>query len=75
MNTWLVLLLGVLSTTQTHLAKALERQGIETLDHLRARLRSTGEQLERGNRKPLIDTLGLLLNRTTFIYHLFVTPL
>jgi hypothetical protein len=30
-TSWLVIPLGILSTTQTHLAKALERQGIEAL--------------------------------------------
>jgi hypothetical protein len=38
----LILLLGILSTTQTHLAKALERQAIETFDLIRARLKRTG---------------------------------
>ena len=75
MNNWLVLLLGICSTIQTHLAKSLERQGIETLDHLRARLKRTGEQYEGKVKKPFIYIIGLILNHTTFIYHLFVTPL
>ncbi|MCJ7622194.1 MAG: hypothetical protein MUO76_01730 [Anaerolineaceae bacterium] len=75
MNSWLVLLLGIFSITQTHLAKSLERQGIETLDQLRARLKGTGEQFEGKLKKPLIYIVGLILNHTTFIYHLFVTPL
>jgi hypothetical protein len=39
-SAWLVILLGIASTTQTHLAKALERQGIEIWDLIKARLRS-----------------------------------
>jgi hypothetical protein len=77
---WLVILLGITSTTQTHLAKALERQGIETLDLVRARLQragtGNGSGAIKGNvRKPLIYTVGLVLNHTTFLYHLFVAPL
>ena len=77
---WLVLLLGVVSTTQTHLAKALERQGIETWDLIRARFQRSGASAEsiapeEHTRKPLIYTAGLVLNHTTFVYHLLVTPL
>lgn len=82
MNTaWLVLLLGLVSTTQTHLAKALERQGIETWDLIRARLRRNSAAVEGSpvredrRRKPLIYTTGLILNHTTFLYHLMIAPL
>ncbi len=79
-SAWLVILLGIASTTQTHLAKALERQGIETLDLIRARLRRTAAgtgsgEIEGKVRKPLIYTVGLILNHTTFLYHLLVAPL
>jgi drug/metabolite transporter superfamily protein YnfA len=74
-TTLLVILLGILASTQTHLAKALERQGIETWDMLRARLKHTGEQIEGRARKPFIYILGLALNHTTFVYHLLVAPL
>ncbi len=70
-----IILLGIASTTQNHLAKALERQGIEVFDMIRARLRHAGERIEGGARKPLIYSLGLILNHTTFLYHLFVVPL
>jgi hypothetical protein len=78
---WLVLLLGIVSTTQTHLAKALERQGIETWDLIRARFQrkqpaaETPIHQERLGRKPVIYTLGLILNHTTFLYHLLIAPL
>lgn len=71
----LVMLLGIASTTQTHLAKALERQGIETWDLVRARLQRTGEEIEGSARKPVIYAVGLVLNHTTFVYHLLVAPL
>jgi hypothetical protein len=74
-NAWLVILLGIASTTQTHLAKALERQGIETWDLIRARLKRTGEEIEGKARKPVIYAVGLVLNHTTFLYHLLVAPL
>jgi multidrug transporter EmrE-like cation transporter len=78
----LVILVGLLSTTQNHLAKALERQGIEIYDHLHARLRGQASEAPRSpahgkgsSRKPLIYILGLVLNHTTFLYHLLVVPL
>jgi drug/metabolite transporter (DMT)-like permease len=75
MNIWLVTLLGIFSTTQTHLAKSLERQGIETIDQLRAMFKRTGEKFEGKGKKSFVYMVGLILNHTTFIYHLFVTPL
>jgi drug/metabolite transporter (DMT)-like permease len=72
---WLVILLGVLSTIQNHLAKAFERQGIEALDHVRNKVTRTGEKLKGVRTKSLIYILGLVLNQTVFIYHLFTTPL
>ena len=74
-SAWLIILLGIACTIQTHMAKALERQGIETWDLIRDRLRRSGTEVEGRARKPLIYGLGLVLNYTTFIYHLFVTPL
>lgn len=66
----LAILLGILSTIQVHLAKALQRQGIEVFDQIRARLRRTGEAVERDARKPVIYTVGVVLNNTVFIYPL-----
>jgi hypothetical protein len=74
-NLWLILLLGIASTTQTHLAKAMERQGIETWDMIRARLRRSGDRFEGSNRKSIIYIAGLVLNHTTFLWHLLVAPL
>lgn len=72
---WLVILLGILETTQIHLAKALQRQGIETFDQIRARLTRSGAQVEGGAKKPLIYVVGLILNNTTWFYALFIAPL
>jgi len=74
-NAALVILLGIAVSTQNHLAKALERQGIEVFDMIHARLKHTGETVPGGLRKPLIYTVGLVLNHTTFLYHLLVAPL
>ena len=72
---WLVILLGVVSTIQNHLAKALERHGIDSLHALANRSRRR-EQKDKGNRKKfLIYIIGLILNQTVFIYHLLITPL
>ncbi len=72
---WLVMLLGIASTTQLHLAKALERQGIEVWDLIKARLRRASYQREGKGNAPLVYVIGLILNHTTFVYHLFVAPL
>jgi len=69
-NTWIAILIGILSTTQLHIAKALERQGIEVFEQLRSRLKKTGDPFERGIRKPVIYTIGFILNNTVFIYAL-----
>jgi drug/metabolite transporter (DMT)-like permease len=69
-NTWIAILIGIISTTQLHLAKALERQGIEVFEQLRAHMKKTGQQVEGGLRKPVLYTMGLTLNNSIFIYPL-----
>jgi len=64
------ILLGILSTVQMHLAKALERQGIEALNQIRDRIRKTDEPVEKDIRKPIIYTIGVILHNTGFIYPL-----
>lgn len=70
----LVLLLGILSTIQTHLAKALERQGIEVFDQIKARLQKSSQPVEGGLKKPVIYTIGLILNNTLFIWSILAQP-
>jgi len=72
---WLVILLGILSTTQNHLAKAFQRQGIETLDHVRSKIDHTTAPFRGKPKRAWIYVIGILLNQTVFIYHLFTTPL
>lgn len=73
-NIPLVLFLGILSTIQTHLAKALERQGIEVFEQIRARLRKSGQAGAEGLKKPLIYTIGFLLNSTLFLWSTLAQP-
>lgn len=73
-NIPLVLLLGILSTIQTHLAKALERQGIEVFEQIKARLQDTGQPAEGGLRKPVIYMIGVGLNHTLFIWSTLAQP-
>ncbi len=73
-NIPLVLLLGILSTLQTHLAKALERQGIEVFDQIKARLQKSSQPVEAGLKKPIIYTIGIVLNNTLFIWPILAQP-
>ncbi len=73
-NIPLVLLFGILSSIQVHLAKALERQGIEALEQLKAKLQRSGRPAEGGLRKPVIYTVGVVLNNTLFIWALLAQP-
>jgi hypothetical protein len=67
-NVPLAILIGVISTIQLHLAKALERQGIEVFDQLRAKIKKTNDQVEGDIKKPIIYTIGVVLNNTIFLY-------
>jgi drug/metabolite transporter (DMT)-like permease len=73
-NIPLVLLLGILSTIQLHLAKALERQGIEVFEQIKTRLQNSGQRVENNLKKPLIYSVGLILNYTVFIYAVLAQP-
>jgi len=70
----LVLFLGILSTIQTHLAKALERQGIEVFEQIKAALQRSGQPVEGGVKKPIIYIVGLILNNTVFIWAVLAQP-
>ncbi len=69
-----VLLLGILSTIQIHLAKALERQGIEVFEQIKARLQKNIQPEEGGLKKPAVYTIGLVLNHTVFIWAILAQP-
>jgi len=73
-NIPLVLLFGILSTIQTHLAKALERQGIEVFEQIKARLQKRDGVVDGGVKKPVIYTIGLILNNTLFIWSTLAQP-
>lgn len=73
-NVPLVLFLGLIFTLQNHLAKALERQGIEVFAQIKARLHKSGAPVEGGVKKPLIYTIGLVLNNTLFIWSVLAQP-
>jgi drug/metabolite transporter (DMT)-like permease len=73
-NIPLVLLLGIISTIQTHLAKALERQGIEVFEQIKAKLQRSGQPVEGGLKKPVIYTIGVALNNTLFIWATLAQP-
>lgn len=59
-NIFLGILFGLFNTVQLHLAKGMERYGIETF--------SREKTLKEKGKKPLIYLVGLILNNTLFIY-------
>lgn len=59
-----VILIGIWGTIQLHMAKALERQGIEIFDQLRAKLKGRKIDDEEKLKKPIIYFVGLALNAT-----------
>lgn len=73
-NIPLVLLLGIFFTIQAHLAKALERQGIEVFDQLKAKLQRSGPPSEGGLKKPVVYSIGVVLNYTLFIWAILAQP-
>jgi uncharacterized membrane protein len=63
------ILLGILSTVQLHLAKAMERQGIEVFDQIRAKIKKEAMSPEiAGFKKPVIYIVAQVLNNTIFLY-------
>ncbi|MFX1251395.1 MAG: hypothetical protein ACFFCZ_07280 [Promethearchaeota archaeon] len=70
----LAMLFGIIGTSQLHLAKAMERQGIEIFDQIKAKLKlSEGEDkdIAGGIKKPVIYTVGMALNQTVFVWQMF----
>ncbi len=68
-NIPLVLIFGMLSSIQLHLAKALERQGIEVFEQIKKK-----QLVEGGLKKPVIYTVGVILNNTLFIWSTLAQP-
>ncbi len=65
----LSLLFGIISTTVLHIAKAMERQGIEIFDQLKARLtRQNLPEEAKGLKKPAIYLVGFVLNNLTMLW-------
>ncbi len=62
---YLGLLFGLIDTFQIHLAKALERQGIEIF--------SKKKSFKEKGKKPLIYIIGMALNNTVFIWQMLGT--
>jgi len=57
------MLCGIADTTQLHIAKAMERQGIEIFDQIRARIKKENLEMEGKVKKPIIYLIGFVLNQ------------
>jgi uncharacterized membrane protein len=73
-NLPLVIVLGLVSTIQVHLAKALERQGIEVFDQIKVGLQKGGQPVPGGRKVPVIYTIGFTLNHTVFVWAVLAQP-
>jgi drug/metabolite transporter (DMT)-like permease len=63
------ILFGIISTTQLHLAKAMERQSIDVFDQIRAKLKKEEIPQEiAGAKKPILYIIAMVLNNTVFLY-------
>jgi hypothetical protein len=63
------IIFGIISTIVLHIAKSMERQGIEIFDQIRSKVKNENLSDElKGKKKPIIYTIGLILNNTVFIY-------
>ncbi|MHA1999134.1 MAG: hypothetical protein ACTSU9_13515 [Promethearchaeota archaeon] len=61
----IVISLGIWGTIWLHLAKALERHGIEVFDQVRAKLKKEEMVADEGKvKKPVIYFIGIILNST-----------
>lgn len=72
MDIWaaiLVIVFGVIGTTQLHLAKVMQKHGIEVFDNIRAKLRKEKKIIvdEGRIKKPVIYFIGLILNASETI--------
>ena len=63
---------GLVLTIQLHIAKGMEKQGIEVFDQIRARLKKE-ENPVGSKEKPLIYTVGMILHNTVFIWQILGT--
>jgi drug/metabolite transporter (DMT)-like permease len=72
-NIWLGMLFGVIGTVLLHLAKAMERQGIEIFAQIKARLTNTESRVEGGAKKPVIYMVGFILNQTIMFWMMLGT--
>ncbi len=60
---------GIISTVLLHIAKAMERQGIEIFDQIKAKLtRQDVPEAAKGLKKPTIYLVGFVLNNLTFLW-------
>ena len=57
-----VLLIGIADTVQLHIAKSMQRQGIEIFDQIRAKIKKEHLEIEGKVKKPVIYVVGLVLN-------------
>jgi hypothetical protein len=72
-NIWIGLIFGIVGTVVLHISKAMERQGIEIFDQIRAKLKNTESGIEGGAKKPTIYMIGFILNQTIIIWMMIGT--
>ncbi|MEX2681285.1 MAG: hypothetical protein Q6373_006775 [Candidatus Sigynarchaeota archaeon] len=56
------ILCGIADTVQLHIAKSMQRQGIEIYDQIRAKIRKEHLEIEGSVKKPVLYLAGVVLN-------------
>ncbi|MFW9903622.1 MAG: hypothetical protein ACFFFH_04770 [Candidatus Thorarchaeota archaeon] len=68
----LAMFFGLVLTVQLHIAKGMEKRGIEVFDQIKVRLKKE-ENPVGSKEKPLVYTVGMILHNTVFIWQILGT--
>jgi hypothetical protein len=65
----LAIIFGIIATVVLHISKAMQRQGIEIFDQIRAKMKNEKNPVGADLKKPTIYIIGFILNQTLAIWN------
>ncbi len=65
----LAILFGLIGTVILHISKAMQRQGIEIIDQIRAKIKNQKSETQGDFKKPTIYIIGVILNNSIGIFN------